>query len=94
MIAAGELPGCAVGSSAGNCAQELLLILLSRALTQPVDFREVMSAREQLFWNSTLEQLLLACADEAAVKAVFARLAGVPALQVSRLKRMRQGLQH
>ena len=42
-----------------------------------------MSAREQLFWNTTLEQLLLACPDEAAVKAVFLRLAGVPALQVS-----------
>jgi hypothetical protein len=58
------------------------------ALEQPVDFREVMSAREQLFWNSTLEQLLLACPDEAAVQAVFARLAGVPALQVRLLKPM------
>ncbi len=40
-----------------------------------------MSARKQLFWNSTLEQLLLACRDEATVTAVFSRLAGVPALQ-------------
>ena len=40
-----------------------------------------MSARKQLFWNSTLEQLLLACSDEATVTAVFSRLAGVPALQ-------------
>ena len=48
---------------------------------QPLDFREAMSARKQLFWNSALEQLLLACADEATVSAVFSRLAGVPALQ-------------
>ena len=48
---------------------------------QPLDFREAMSARKQLFWNSTLEQLLLACPDEAAVTAVFSRLASVPALQ-------------
>ena len=50
-----------------------------------------MSAREQLFWNTTLEQLLLACPDEAAVKAVFSRLAGVPALQVRLPARMGQG---
>lgn len=40
-----------------------------------------MSARKQLYWNSTLEQLLLACPDDATVKAVFSRLAGVAALQ-------------
>ena len=40
-----------------------------------------MSARKQLFWNSMLEQLLLACPDEATVTAVFSRLAGMPALQ-------------
>jgi len=48
---------------------------------QPLDFREAMPTRKQLFWNSTLEQLLLACPDEATVTAVFSRLAGVPALQ-------------
>lgn len=40
-----------------------------------------MVAREQLFWNSTFEQLLLACPDDAAVASVFSRLAGLPALQ-------------
>lgn len=48
---------------------------------QVVDFRDVMIAKEQLFWNSTFEQLLLICPDEAAVVSVFSRLAGLPALQ-------------
>lgn len=50
-------------------------------MSQVVDFREAMVAREQLFWNSTFEQLLLSCPDEAAVMSVFSRLAGLPALQ-------------
>lgn len=50
-------------------------------LLQVVDFREAMAAKEQLFWNSTFEQLLLSCPDDAAVMSVFSRLAGLPALQ-------------
>ena len=48
---------------------------------QVVDFREAMGSKERLFWNSTFEQLLLACPDEAAAASVFSRLEGLPALQ-------------
>lgn len=42
---------------------------------QVVRFEGAMVPREQLFWNLTLQHLLLGCADDAAVAAVFERLA-------------------
>lgn len=42
---------------------------------QVVRFEGAMVPREQLFWNLTLQHLLLGCADATAVAAVFERLA-------------------
>ena len=51
---------------------------------QVVDFTEALSAKQLLFWRAALEELLRACADPAAARAIFARFAGQPALASAR----------
>jgi len=60
------------------CSQIPMPISRTRATTrimQVVRFEGAMVPREQLFWNLTLQHLLLGCADATAVAAVFERLA-------------------
>lgn len=55
-------------------------------MLQVVDFTEVMSARQLLFWRGLFEELLASCASAEAAEELFAKFGG------SGLATMRSGL--
>ena len=68
-------PHLAMLSKFGNGCVVLNSNTVATFAPQVVHFETAMSAREQLFWNLCFEHLLLSCPDDAAVTAVFERLA-------------------